>query len=376
MNAEAEVKYLSTEEDAILRSSKFLIITTDVNGIISRFNKEAELALGFKASELIGNASPLIFHDLKEIASVANELSIDPGLQVFIHKAKLGLHEERQWTYIRKDKTTFPVKLSVTALRDAKEAFCGYLAIAINISSEIKAKEELDFERSKSMHNAKLASLGEMSAGIAHEINNPLTIIQGTISTLSGLRQNEEKFSAKIVTLTKSVDRITKIVKKLKNFSHKADNSEFSYSTASEIIQESISLVEHKAKMFATSIEIEISTDQKIYCNIVEIEQVIINLLNNAIDAIQDLEDKWIKIHLFQDGSNVIVNIIDSGNGISPELESKLFTPFFTTKKIGEGTGLGLSIVQEIIDRHKGSIKINRKFKNTCFEIIFPMTSA
>jgi len=101
-----------------------------------------------------------------------------------------------------------------------------------------------------------------------------------------------------------------------------------------------------------------------------------VNLINNAVDATKDQEARWVKVALSTDGDEVLIQVIDSGNGISPELEEKLFQPFFTTKPVGEGTGLGLSITKGIIEKHNAKILLNRSLPNTCFELRFKMAEA
>ena len=112
--------------------------------------------------------------------------------------------------------------------------------------------------------------------------------------------------------------------------------------------------------------------DFQICCDSVEIEQVLVNLINNAIDAVKGQENAWVKLNCFEVGSQVVLQVIDSGLGLSKEVEAKLFQPFFPTKPVGEGTGLGLSIVKGILDEHKASISLNRAMPHTCFEIRFP----
>lgn len=107
-------------------------------------------------------------------------------------------------------------------------------------------------------------------------------------------------------------------------------------------------------------------------CDLVEIEQVLVNLFGNAIDAVKTKEGSWIRVNAFAEGEQVVVQVIDSGLGISPECRAKIFDPFFTTKVIGEGTGLGLSISKGIVDDHGGSLALNSSEKNTCFELRLP----
>ena len=121
-----------------------------------------------------------------------------------------------------------------------------------------------------------------------------------------------------------------------------------------------------------TPIEIQVPEDILIFCDPVEIEQVVVNMINNAIDAVKGQDMRWVKLIAFKADEQVLLQIQDSGPGISPEIEVKLFEPFFTTKPAGEGTGLGLSIAKGILDQHKASVRLNREFSNTCFEIAFP----
>jgi signal transduction histidine kinase len=107
----------------------------------------------------------------------------------------------------------------------------------------------------------------------------------------------------------------------------------------------------------------------------VEIEQVVINLINNAIDAVKERAEKWVKVEVLDDDQSVVFRVTDSGLGISEAVQNKIFDPFFTTKPVGEGTGLGLSITKGILDQHKATIAIVPHVPNTCFEIRFQKVS-
>lgn len=233
------------------------------------------------------------------------------------------------------------------------------------------AKALFILERAKALHHAKLASLGEMSAGIAHEINNPLAVISGNIPLLLKFKSDDRKFSAKLDTIAKSAIRIEKIVKGLKKFSRSSTGSEYKPESIDTLVSETLIITEAKSKRHSVPIVIDIAPDLNIKCDSVEIEQVLVNLINNGIDAVKVAKDSWVKIHAFSEDRQVVVQVIDSGLGISPEIEQKLFQPFFTTKAVGEGTGLGLSIAKGILDSHKATFELNQSFRNTCFEIRF-----
>ena len=218
---------------------------------------------------------------------------------------------------------------------------------------------------------SKLASLGEMSAGIAHEINNPLSIIIGMTRSLSKYINDPEKFAEKVDAIQKSSMRISKIVGGLKKFSRSSEQKNFQKCSLKTIVNESVNLTLALAKRSETSILFEAKNDAYINCDEVEIEQVLINLINNAIDAVKGLADKWVKIEVLMESSIVLLRITDSGKGIPLEIQSRLFDPFFTTKPVGEGTGLGLSIIKGILDEHEATIVVDPKSPHTCFEIRF-----
>ncbi|MFZ3229521.1 MAG: PAS domain S-box protein [Pseudobdellovibrio sp.] len=227
----------------------------------------------------------------------------------------------------------------------------------------------------QALHASKLASLGEMAAGIVHEIRNPLSIILGHMHVLHKYVNDPEKFLAKTKSIKEAAARINKIANGLSKFSRVSDESSYSHHSVSKIIEDSLILVESNAKINNTAISYEIKKDSYILCEEIEIEQVMINLVNNSIDAIKNNPNKWIKIELLEELNSVVIRVIDSGLGIPEQYKEKIFDSFFTTKKIGEGTGLGLSIIKGILNRCGGNITIDSNCPNTCFEIRFPIAN-
>lgn len=240
-------------------------------------------------------------------------------------------------------------------------------------------KKALDLEKLKVIQTAKLSSLGEMSAGIAHEINNPLMVIDSNLSLLQLIMHDPVKVEAKIKSAKGAVTRITKIVSGLRKFSRVSDSSKQPILFA-PIIQESLNLTEIKAQKYSVTISVtNTCEDLVILGNDLELEQILINLINNSIDAVKEKpkELRWVKINVSssQDGKKLCCEVIDSGNGIPVQYLQKLYDPFFTTKPVGEGTGLGLSIAKGIIDDHLGELVYDDKNPNTCFKIILNKVS-
>lgn len=247
------------------------------------------------------------------------------------------------------------------------------IGISSDITEEVELQEKLEQEHARSIHNAKLASLGEMSAGIAHEINNPLAIITGSLAVLAKVRHNREKFAARIASMNRGLHRIERIVKGLRKFSRSSEQSQVAPYDLVLVAQEALLLIESISKRHQVLVELQSAESAWVLCDEVEIEQVLVNLVANAIDAVKGSESPWVRLELEKKESKVVLRVIDSGFGISPEIEKKMFDPFFTTKPVGEGTGLGLSITKGILDEHKAIIQVNRACQNTCFEIIFPL---
>lgn len=226
-------------------------------------------------------------------------------------------------------------------------------------------------ERSKSIQSAKLASLGEMSAGIAHEINNPLAIIQANASLLQKYLNDPLKLAEKIESIKKSCARISKIISGLRKFSRSDESVPYELASIATIVTEALAFTDSKAKQHSVSTIVELKSDSTILCNEVEMEQALVNLINNAIDAAKSFPEKWVKVSVIEEGEYAVIRVIDSGNGIPDQVRDKIFQPFFTTKQVGEGTGLGLSITKGILDEHKATISIPSDLPNTCFEIRF-----
>ncbi len=172
-------------------------------------------------------------------------------------------------------------------------------------------------------------------------------------------------------------NRIVKIIKGLKTISRNGEKDPFETIEINQIIEDCKELCYQKFLTNSVELNLNIRTGMKIQCRPTEMSQVIINLLNNAFDAIEKLPEKWITIEtkLFNQ-ETVDIIVTDSGNGIPLEIRDKLMTPFFTTKAAGKGTGIGLNLSQKILHAHGGSISIDDTCKNTRFVIRLPVAKS
>ena len=240
-----------------------------------------------------------------------------------------------------------------------------------DISYLVAAEEAAKNDRAKLVHTAKLASLGEMSAAIAHEINNPLAIISGTIEGFERESSFSPELKRKAETIQKAILRISKIVSGLRKFSRTTIKKDYKKVSLHKILSEVVDLTSVRAKRYGVQIIYENTKDFQIECDELDIEQAFVNLINNGIDAVQSLDDKWVKITVAIENQITSVFIEDSGDGLPKHVQEKLFLPFFTTKEVGQGTGLGLSIVKGILDDHKATIQLEADHPNTCFRVGF-----
>ena len=292
-----------------------------------------------------------------------------------IEELNKALSGEKEFNTVFEIKTKSSGRRSISGIgkvdRDQSGNALMMYGINMDCTDAVLREQEIQRLANESRRNAKLASLGELSAGIAHEINNPLAIIDGSLELISKYRENPEKFSAKVDGMKKATHRISRIIQSLKKFSRSDSKPLYLDHKLGEIINDAVILTEAKSKKHDTSVSIEGNANIILKCDEIEIEQVLVNLINNAIDAISDRSEKWIKISYFEEGPTVIVRITDSGPGIPEGVRNKLFDPFFTTKETGEGTGLGLSITKGILDEHDASISVLDTLPNTCFEIRF-----
>lgn len=274
-----------------------------------------------------------------------------------------------------KDGSLYWVDTFISPLFNDNRIIDGFMAIRIDTTDKKKMEKNIEEEREKATISSKMATVGEMSAGIAHEINNPLAVISGTVDILN-LKVQKEKYDQipkQVKTIKKAIERISKIIKGLKRVSYRSHHAELEKVSMREIMDDTLDFSREMLKSKGIDLFVEDLPECLIECRSVEISQVILNLINNARDAISNLEDKWIKIQTFQMGNQLRVNVIDSGKGIPLDIQDKIMESFFTTKELGKGTGLGLSLSKRIIEEHNGQLFIDNENENTCFSLILPI---
>ncbi len=263
---------------------------------------------------------------------------------------------------LRRIQTHLTIGLQSATLRELNE----------NLESRVKE------QASKLVGAEKMKALGEMTAGIAHEINSPLSVITVYSNNLlksaqQGFLDSDEvtKMSSSMV---KNAEQIARIVRGIKTYSRKDDSDPMESVQVARLIENVSELCKSDYKKNAIDLKVTGNTDVQLMCRPGQILQVLLNLANNAHDAIVSLgnEERWVEFNITEKENWMLISVTDSGHGISKEVVQKLMQPFFTTKESGKGTGLGLSISKTLIESHGGTFEYDKNSPNTRFLIRLP----
>jgi PAS domain S-box-containing protein len=341
---------------SILHSTDSAIMIVDENERFISWNKGAEKIFGYKEEDVLGKNSTLLLPEgekyLEELKLIQEETKKSSRAQVFETERKT------------KDGLVINARLNVSRLPTTDGEYRGRSIIIKDFTEYKRLQAQID-------QSEKLAVIGQLAAGVAHEIGNPLTSISALVQILQR-RSQDEFMTEQLANIKENIDRITKIVRELVDFSRPP-----SYETGSQditdIIKTALGIVKYDKRVrkikFETDLKnvlpnVNVAADQLL--------QVFVNILINALDAVQG--NGTITVNSRHDKKNVYVEIIDDGCGMDDVTQGKIFDPFFTTKEVGKGTGLGLSVSYGIINRFYGEIKVKSKLnEGSKFTIILPI---
>lgn len=230
----------------------------------------------------------------------------------------------------------------------------------------------------KSRHSlerlSKIALLGEISSGIAHEIRTPLSIASAKLELANNMIPDSVDLKQYILSAESKVNQAISMITRIQKFGSKKTNDKSQYANANlvDLVQDALDLCAVKIKYNSITVKKNLPEDIFLCCPPNDIIQVLANLINNSCDAIRNLESKWIEIESSKDERWILIKVTDSGSGISKQLQNKIFESFFTTKPDNLGTGLGLSISKKIIDDLDGVLYVNNDSPYTQFVIELP----
>jgi len=379
--------------DNIIRSMIDTLVIFDSQEKIKMVNRATLDLLQYREEELIGKPASILFAE---------------GEALF-RKEKLGELIERgkirnfDTTYLTKSGEKIPVSFSGSIMRNAKREIEGIVGVAKDIRktqkliSELKAAnleltrsknamlnmlEDLDesHRKLKAFHSQllqteKMVAVGRLAAGVAHEINNPLSGVLGFAQVLLQEIPEGNAWRRDVGKIEEGAKRCKKIVSDLLTFSRQED-FEMELADIREVIDSTLSLCQNQILLEKVKIIRDYEENlPKLRVSIPQIEQVFLNLITNAIQAMSEGGELKISTRWGNGGDSVEISFTDTGKGIEKENLPRIFEPFYTTQEVGKGTGLGLSVSYEILKRHNGSIKAESEGegKGARFMVILPV---
>jgi signal transduction histidine kinase/ActR/RegA family two-component response regulator len=396
-------------QGAIFNSANFSCIATDARGVIQIFNVGAERMLGYQAEDVIDKITPADISDAQELIARATSLSlaletpIAPGFESLVFKASRGIEDIYELTYIRKDGSSFPAIVSITALRDAQENIIGYLLIGTDNTARKKVEaqqalldqrlreqqhklRETNIELENAKATAEKANLAksEFLSSMSHELRTPLNAVLGfaqLMETATPLPTPAQKLS--IEQILKGGWYLLHLINEILDLaaieSGKVTMTQEVMSLA-DVLQDCQTLIEPQANSRGIHLTFPPS-DNLLHVNAdpTRVKQVIINLLSNAIKY-NRADGAVIVRCAMVDGNRVRVSVSDTGNGLAPEQLAQLFQPFNRLGQANgseEGTGIGLVVTKQLIGLMGGSMGVESSVGvGSAFWFEFPASGA
>ena len=383
-----------------------VMISTILSNAFHRHSVEQELATSEELHRLLLNASQegIAIMDRKNFITEVSDISVK--LFGFEKKEKIigrsffdfipkpnhkkvseilfktiddGITQNVEFEFVKKDGTVFPAEVSTSLIREPEGQPDGFIAAIRDISHRKKIEKQL-------IHTERMAGIGEMAAGIAHEINQPLNTISLTLDNLLFSFKNgemdKEYIETKSLKLFQNIARMRNIIDHVRTFSRQNDDYILGNFSINDSIRNAISMVSEQFKHRGISLVLDLDDNIKMPVgNTNRFEQVILNLIINAKDALEEKKknlnkdfQKSVEIRTYEDTKNIYIEVTDNGVGIEQDNIDKIFLPFYTSKETGSGTGLGLSISFGIIKDMQGSIEVQSKvMKGTTIIITVPI---
>ena len=324
----------------IVENSADAIITIGQDNRIQSWNRAAERLFGWTANEVIG--APVGIMIPAKLLQSGELLCLAYGLN------RANKVKNYQTERLDNRGRTIPVNLTESALLSNGKV--------LGRSQIIRDISELQTIEHQMRQSDRLATVGQLAAGVAHEIGNPLTSISSLVQLLERRMPNPDHIG-KLGRIRANIERITKIVRELVDFT-RPQATDVQAVQINDVVQNAVGLMSYDNRSQKIKIDLDLSPDlPRIKASPDKLHQVIVNLLVNAFDAMKEHGDQ-ILITTTANASTISINVTDNGGGMNSEVMDKIFEPFFTTKDVGKGTGLGLSVSHGIINSMNGSLSV------------------
>jgi len=372
---------------AILSSASFSIIATDSQGVIQLFNVGAERMLGYRAVDVVNKINPSDIHDPQEVTARAQALSLElgttiaPGFEALAFKASRGIEDIYELTYIRKDGSRFPAIVSITALRDPRDAIIGYLLIGTHNS--VRARVELELNSARAVAEQANLAKSEFLSSMSHELRTPLSAILGFAQLI------ESGLPAPTSSQKRSVDQILKAGWYLLDLINEIldlaliESGKLSLSlepiSLTEVMRESQAMIEPQAQKRGISVTFpQFDAPYFVKADRTRVKQVLINLLSNAIKYNREGGTVLVDC-IASEAGRVRIRVKDTGEGLTADQLAQLFQPF---NRLGQesnaekGTGIGLVVCKRLVELMGGTIDVcSTVGKGSVFSIELNLTA-
>jgi PAS domain S-box-containing protein len=356
-----ELKLLKEFNESIIESINVGLLAVDLEGRVTRLNSALEHILDLRRDAAIGRYVEDLFSE-----DFADTLWQVLGADGWRLKEIRNIYKLHTATLANR---SLVLNIALAPLQDG-QGQTGALVVLEDVTARISLEEQLQ-------QREKLSSIGLLAAGVAHEVNTPLTGVSSYTQMLLGMLAENDPKHALLLKVRTQAERATNIVNNLLNFSRTGSATEFAELDIARVLDDTLQLLEPQLRR--NQIEILRSYDRaapRIYGDSGKLQQVFTNLVLNARDAIPDGGRITISTISTEDGS-LTIEVADTGIGIAPENVAKIYDPFYTTKGVGRGTGLGLAVSYGIVQEHAGHISVeSTPGRGTSFRITLPTTRA
>jgi len=361
---ERELKSSKDFLENILASSIDAVVTTDTKGYVTYANRAFKELVGLRGHQIIGKHISIYYED-----------GIDQARRIMDQLRQSGRIRDYEFNMKSGDRI-IPIRTSDSLLYDDSGDIVGTMGVFQDITARKKLSEKLSATQAELIQAVKIRALGDLVTGVAHEINNPLMASNTVLHVLEAEAEQYPTLTKKIVLLKECNKRVEKIVKELKAFSRQA-TLEFTAMDVNDAVSSVLAITGQQ--LLNQCIDVELKLQDRlppVLGDKNQIEQVLLNLIANAQDAMEESSRKVLMIQtsLRRKGQQVVIRVSDTGTGMTPEQIEQIFNPFFTTKESERSIGLGLSISYRIVEDHQGKIEVQSELnRGTAFTVSLPV---
>jgi PAS domain S-box-containing protein len=350
-----DVRRLERHLASVVECASDIILSTDTDGRILTWNTAAEKISGLSLYQVRG----------RYLFEFCAEHYHDDVKRVFADVQAQRDSIMAEWDLRTRDANLIPVYWVFSPLKEGFSQSVGIVAVGRDLTERRKLETQL-------LQSQKLAALGVMAGGIAHEIRNPLTICSSAAQFLKEDEISPEFRKECAEKIHAGIQRASIIIENLLRFARPSAKTEAAVVNLGQLLEETLTLVANQAKIQKVEVFVEFPEEPAVINGIASLlQQVFMNLFLNAINAMPD--GGRLHVWMYRKGSRVLVGVDDTGGGISEADINNIFDPFYTTSPVGRGTGLGLSLCYSIVKHHFGSIEVtSSKDKGSTFTVILP----